>query len=97
MPPAKPNSERKRRYRNICELVKAMPVPKQVSDEQIRQMLVQLLLDYPAEAGVRSLGLMRNKMDIMRMLHQMNHVKDKDDELSSILMEKLANRKAEDR
>lgn len=91
------NPDRKRRYRNLDELVRAQPVPKQVSDEQIRQMLVQLLLDYPAEAGVRSLGLMRTKLDIMGMLHRMNHVKDKDDELSSILMEKLSNRKAEDR
>lgn len=69
-----------------------MPTPDTVSDGQIRQMLLQLILDNPDDKPDPMFRRMNNKLVAFKLLHEMNHVKDKDDELSNTLLEALSNR-----
>lgn len=87
MPRAK---KRPTSFGNINELLRSMALPTEVSDAQLKQMLIQLMIDYPEEKRPDSKYLLlKNKISIIELIHKMNHVKDGDDALSAALLAQL--------
>ena len=81
-------------FNNINELLKSIDTPTDVSDGQLKQLLIQLMIDYPEEKRPdNKYLLLKNKIGIIELLHRMNHVKDGDDALSDNLMQALSNKR----
>ena len=85
---------RPKKPQNLDDLIKSQPIPTEATDDQIRRMMMQLILDNP-DKGISDrrvqTQLMKVKLDTLKTLFDMNHVKDdtKEDALSVALVHAL--------
>ncbi|CAB4161809.1 hypothetical protein UFOVP777_2 [uncultured Caudovirales phage] len=82
---------------NLDTLIRAQPMPTEISDGQVRRMLMQVLLDAGCDPkDDKEFKRMKVQLEVMRLMHQMNHVADKDDELSTAIAGALSERSRKD-
>ena len=83
---------------NLSDLIRSQPIATEATDDQLRRMMMQLILDNP-DYGINDPAnqtkLMKVKLDTLKALFEMNHIgdKDKEDPLSAALVVALAGRK----
>lgn len=78
--------------RNLADLIRSRPLPTEVDDGQLRQLALQLILDNPDDSPDPRYARMKTKLECIKLLHEMNHTKDKEDRLSVVLAEALRDR-----